>query len=74
MIAISPIKNLNMSAEFILAICWVGLTFIFLEVDTRLFVKNVTFTLLDADDFGFYNLCHCLLRCATKYTLSLRAE
>ena len=51
MIVIPNIKNLTMLLEFILAICWLALTFIFLEVDTRLFVKNVTFTLPDADDF-----------------------
>ena len=74
MIVIPNIKNLTMSLEFILEICWLGLTFIFLEFDTRLFGKNVTFTIPDADDFGFYNFSHCLLCCATNYTISLRAE
>ena len=62
-----------MSLEFILRICWLRLTLIFLEVETRLVLKNATFTIPDADDFGFYNLYHCLLCCATNYTISLRA-
>ena len=74
MIVIPTIKNLTISAEFIIAICWLGLILIFLEVDTRIFVKDITFTVSDADDFGFYNLCHCLLCCATNYRLSLRVE
>ena len=73
-IVITNIRNLSMSLEFILAICWRGLTFIFLEVNSRLFVKNATFTIADEDDFGFYNLCHCPLCCATNYTISLRAQ
>ena len=55
-IPIPPIKTINMSLEFILAICWLALTFIILEVDIRLFVKNVTFPIPDGDHFEFFNV------------------
>ena len=73
MIPISPIKNITMSPEFILAICWLGLTFIVLALDTLLSVKNLRVTIPAAAHYGFL-ICHCLLCCATNYWLSLQPE
>ena len=62
-IPIPYIKSFNMSPELILTFCWLGITFFVLELNTRLFLTNVTFTLLDADDYRIFNVSLYLMLC-----------